>query len=488
MPSSARPSGDPGRPAPLRTPPPDYFSRRVRFKIFLLVCVFMLVVALMEKARDPKMYTWMGFDRAGKATRNPVIPDAPTDNRVPIQRDPSTNEIPGLVQGPRQPETPWQRPTERPMDRLGQAESLAWNHVWTSLQRADRDTLNRWLEHAQTGGTFNWNAGKTLISQLAEHWSSFLKQQRQLLTEQREQLEVDGHKEWTEILDQLRDLWSETYRPALDMAASDAPLATQQQQTLQNIQDRIAEFAITKVRDNTLHRGVEQEAWFHLLDILQRTPEPMLQERSTGNASYLQLFQQPGEYRAKLVTVRGSARMVSRFPAPRNQYGIDHYFRITLKPQGGPDNPILIYALELPTRFPVPQAPQMHVNVREEIACNGYFFKRLVFRSRDGLRTAPLILARLPRWYPAPVKQSASSPNPMWMSVGIAACLLIAISLTWLAHKRTQRVATSHQRTTSLPLSLSIADDDLGPTPIETLNQLAQSDSESRSIENPPRH
>jgi hypothetical protein len=460
----------------------------VRFKIFLLVCVFMLVIVMMEKARDPNMYTWMGFDQAGKATRNPAVPDALTDNRVPIKRDPSTNEIPGLVQGPRRPETPWQRPTERPLGRFRQAEALAWNHVWTALQRADRDTLNRWLEHAQRGGTFDRDAGKAVISQLAEHWSSFLKQQRQLLTEQREQLKDDGHKEWTGILDQLEGLWSETYRPALGMAASEARLTAQQQQTLQNVQDRIAEFAITKVRDNTLHRAVEQEAWFHLLDILQRTPEPLLQQRSTGNASYLQLFQQPGEYRAKLVTVRGSARMISRFPAPRNQYGIDHYFRITLKPQGGPDNPILIYALELPTRFPVPQEPQVHVNVREEIACAGYFFKRLVFRSRDGLRTAPLVLAKLPRWYPAPVKQSASRPNPIWMSVGIATCLVIAISLAWLAYKRTQRADASHQHTSSQPLSLSIADDDLVPAPMETLHQLAQSDSESRSIENPPRH
>ena len=58
----------------------------------------MLVIVMMEKARDPKMYTWMGFDRAGKATRNPVIPDAPTDNRVPIRGDRGEREpVPSLV-------------------------------------------------------------------------------------------------------------------------------------------------------------------------------------------------------------------------------------------------------------------------------------------------------------------------------------------------------------------------------------------------------
>ncbi|MEE3369940.1 MAG: hypothetical protein VX346_11405 [Planctomycetota bacterium] len=488
MPPSATQPGVPGRSGPRRAPPPDYFSRRVRFKIFLLVCVFMLVVVMMEKARDPSMYAWMGFDRADKAARNPAAPHLPTENRVPVQRESSSGEIPGLVQGPRRPETPWQRPAERPMDRLGQAESLAWNHVWTALRRGDRDTLNRWLERAQTGGPYDRAAGKPVISQLAEHWSGFLKQQRQLLIQQRGQLKDDGHAEWTSILDQLHVTWSETYKPALELAASDASLTTQQQQTLQNIQDRIGEFAITKVRDNTLHRAIEQEAWFHLLDILQRTPEPLLQERSTGNASYLQLFQQPGEYRAKLVTVRGSARMISRFPAPRNQFGIDHYYRITLKPQGGPDNPILIYALGLPAQFPVPQEPEMHANVREEIECAGYFFKRLVFRSRDGLRTAPLVLAKLPRWYPAAVKRTTSRPNPIWVSVGVVACLVTAISLAWLAYQRTQRVAASHQRTTRQTLSLSIADDELVAAPLETLHQLAQSDSDTRAIENPTRH
>ena len=488
MPSSVTPPGVPERPGPRRAPPPDYFSRRVQFKIFLLVCVFMLVVVMMEKARDPSMYAWMGFDRVGEATRTPDSTPSPSENRVPVQREPSTGEIPGLVQGPRRPETPWQRPAERPMDRLGQAETLAWNHVWTALRRADRDTLNRWLERAQTGGTLDRTSGKAMIAQLAKHWSSFLKQQGQLLTQQREQLNDEGHKEWTGILDQLQTLWSETYEPALELAASDVSLSPPQHQTLQNVQDRIAEFAITKIRDNTLHRAVEQEAWFHLLDILQRTPEPLLQERSTGNASYLQLFQQPGEYRAKLVTVRGSARMISRFPAPRNQYGIDHYYRITLKPMGGPDNPILIYALGLPGQFPVPREPEIHVNVREEIECAGYFFKRLVFRSRDGLRTAPLVLAKLPRWYPSPVTRSVSRPNPIWVSVGVVACLATAISLAWLAYKRTQRVASSHQRSANQTLSLSIADDDLVTAPLETLHELAQADRDTRSIENPPRH
>ena len=480
MPPSATPPDAPRRPETRRAPPPDYFSRRVRFKIFLLVCVFMLVVIMMEKARDPSMYAWMGFDRAGKATRNPVAPNPPTENRVPVEREPSSTEIPGLVQGPRQPETPWQRPAEQRLDRLGQAELLAWTHVLNALRRADRDALNHWLERAQTGSLLEPDTANTVVDQLAEHWSGFLKQQRQLLAQEREELDKSGHAEWTGILDQLQVTWSETYGPALELAASVDRLATQQQQTLQSIQDRIGEFAITKVRDNTLHRAAEQEAWFHLLDILQRTPEPLLLQRSTGNASYLQLFQQPGEYRAKLVTVRGSARMISRFPAPRNLYGIDHYFRITLKPQGGPDNPILIYALELPAQFPVPQEPQMHINVREEIACAGYFFKRLVFRSRDGLRTAPLVLARLPRWYPAPVERATSTPNPLWLSVGILACLLLAVTLAWLAYQRTQRVATSVLRDADQTLGLSIADDDLVPAPMETLRQLAQSDSDTR--------
>ena len=480
MPLTATPPGSKRQPGPRRAPPPDYFSRRVRFKIFLLVCVFMLVVIMMEKARDPSMYAWMGFDRAGQTTRSPSASGPPPNNRVPVEREPSIAEIPGLVQGARRSETPWQRPAERRLDRIGQTELLAWTHVCQALRRADRDSLNRWLKVAQTGGPLTPETPVTIVDDLDQHWSSFVKQQRQLLTQERAELDDAGRREWTDILDQLQAEWSEKYRPALQAASREVRLTPRQQQVLQEIQDRIKEFALAKVRDNTLHRGVEQEAWFHLLDILQRTPEPQLNQRSSGTASYLQLFQQPGEYRAKLVTVQGSARMISRFTAPRNIYGIEHYFRITMKPQGGPDNPILIYALELPARFPIPQKPQIHIQVREEIKCTGYFFKRLVFRSRDGLRTAPLVLAKLPRWYPAPVEPATTMPGPLWLAAGVLVCLLTAVAIAWIAYQRTQQIASNTTRHTNPTLGLSFDDDDLLPAPTETLRQLAQSDSDTR--------
>ena len=468
-------------------PPPDYFSRRVRFKLFLLVSVFMLVVVMMEKARDPRTYDWMGFDR-NEPLAHPQATAPPPDTRIPVERESRTADIPGMVAGAALPETPWHQPhDERPSNRLQQAEALAWTQLWPLLRRSDRDSLHRWLQIVLAGDAFprdtdaSLNAGvEQLVEQLDGLWSDYLEEQRALLVSDNAQLDDQRRRAWTDVLNQLANSWSQQYRASLQQILSGKSPSAQQQRALRKLQHRLGQFALTRVRDNTLHRGVEQEAWFHLFEILKQTPEPVLFQRSTGAASYLQLFQQPSEYRAKIVTLRGSARMISRFRAPRNIYGITHYFRIALRPQGGPDNPILIYSLEMPSRFPIPREPETHRDVREDIECVGYFFKRLVFRSSDGLRTAPLVLAKVPRWYPPPAGLSEAMPGPLWMSAGALICLLAAIAIAWIAYRQTQHAPTSASRVPGDGPQLSIADDDLLPTPEETLRRLAQSDAKPR--------
>ena len=441
----------------------------------------MLVVVMMNKARDPRMYDWMGFDRQGPPRSDQAATPRAPDTRIPVERESGRQEVPGTVSGATPREAPWhQSPGEPSVDRLEQAKSLAWSQLWPLLRRADRDALHQWLQGVQAGNLLSPDSRTrlaTVIEQLDRHWSKFLKDQRAQLVSDNAQLDEAQRHAWRTVLEQLESGWTQDSRLALQQIRQGQPPGVQQQRTLLEIQNRIGRFALTKVRDNTLHRGPEQEAWFHLFEILQQTPEPVLYQRSTGTTSYLQLFQQPSEYRARIVTLRGSARMISRFWAPRNIYGIEDYFRIVLKPQGGPDNPILIYALEMPADFPVPQKPQTHQKVREEIECAGYFFKRLVFRSGDGLRTAPLVLARLPRWHPAPTETSEAMPGLLWLSTGALVCLLTAIAIAWTAYRQTQYLPASETRPATSEPRLSIADEDLVPSPEETLRRLAQSDA-----------
>ena len=44
-------------------PPPNYGSRAVQTKLLMLVFTFGLVLVLMNKAKDPRMYAWMGFEQ-----------------------------------------------------------------------------------------------------------------------------------------------------------------------------------------------------------------------------------------------------------------------------------------------------------------------------------------------------------------------------------------------------------------------------------------
>ena len=56
------------------------------------------------------------------------------------------------------------------------------------------------------------------------------------------------------------------------------------------------------VRDDTVFRGSEHKAWFHLLDVLSRAEAQALRA-STGEVSFVQLHEQPAAYRGELVTV-----------------------------------------------------------------------------------------------------------------------------------------------------------------------------------------
>ena len=76
-----------------------------------------------------------------------------------------------------------------------------------------------------------------------------------------------------------------------------------------------------------------------------------------------------------------------------------------LRPQAGPDMPLVVYALDLPAGFP-PVKPKdergQGTSLNEEVEVTGYFFKRWAYAAQDDIRSVPLILAASPRWLDRP--------------------------------------------------------------------------------------
>jgi hypothetical protein len=173
---------------------------------------------------------------------------------------------------------------------------------------------------------------------------------------------------------------------------------------------------LATIRDDTVLRGTEHEALYSLLAILASADERALAAASRGPASYLQLFKQPDEYRGELVTLSGTVHKAVYREAAANQQGIKGFYKLALQPDDHPAGLIFVDCLELPEGSPTGE------RVRFEVELVGLSYKRWAYAAQDGIRTAPLLLAKTVTWTDAPAA-SAAPPTP-WP--GLAASVLIA--------------------------------------------------------------
>jgi hypothetical protein len=231
---------------------------------------------------------------------------------------------------------------------------------------------------------------------------------------------------------------------------------------------------LKSVRDDTFLRHSEQDAWFHLLEVLSKADGAAIERASTGRVSYVQLDDQPREYRGRLVTVRGSVKQVLPVTAPANSYGIGDYYMLTLQPERGPSEPLIVYCLNLPEGFPIAE-PKMAADVE----LTGFFYKRLAYQAQDRPRIAPLILARGLHWEKPVAKPAAAPPpDPAILARYLAPALILATLFCVALYSRSRR-RTAEQRARQTPnltpaTFQSLLNADLPPTTEEALKDLGR--------------
>ena len=161
------------------------------------------------------------------------------------------------------------------------------------------------------------------------------------------------------------------------------------------------------IEDNALFRRRERPAWFHLLQILRDHDREEIERASVGPVGFGQLWEQPQRYRGRVVTVAGQVRRTLFVRAPDNASGIHGYHQVVLRPAGGPDRPIVIYALDLPPGFPSGDA------LHEPVAVTGFFFKNCAFPTADDVHSYPTLLAKSLAWSgPSGTSAPAQSASP----------------------------------------------------------------------------
>lgn len=188
------------------------------------------------------------------------------------------------------------------------------------------------------------------------------------------------------------------------------------------------------VRDDSPFSNLEKDAWFNLLDVLNKTELESLKKASKGPVTFVQLYRQSDEYRGELITVRGTLRRVYPVAAPKNDRGIKSYYQAWLTPDDNPSSVEVVYCLRLPSKCPTGE------NLSETVELTGFYFKRWLYHAQDTLRTAPVILAPTVEWQKRPVLVRQSDQSPGMLLAIFAGTALCAVVLVGILHFRTRRV------------------------------------------------
>jgi hypothetical protein len=257
------------------------------------------------------------------------------------------------------------------------------------------------------------------------------------------------------------------------------PPSESEQQALAAFQQTLVELNRRRIQDDTVFRPAEREIWFYELGRVRDVPAEDLLKQSVGEVAYLQLFDQPEDYRGQIVTIEGTARLAYRVQAPSNYVGIEEYYIYWIHPAGGPSSPIVVYALGAPAGFPAIKdrdADRGTTKLHEEVRVTGVFFKRYAYLNKDGnaTYTTPLILANTPEWKPAVQLVTADRLPASLGTIGaivggtLALALIVGVLFYRVASARSRRAKAAARE--AEPASLG--DLQMGPSTEENLRAM----------------
>jgi hypothetical protein len=415
-----------------RRVPPDYTQQSVKFRLFIAVAAVILVLAIVERAFDPQARNW--FRALDQPNSNESL-----DNRVLNPGHRTALDPPGTIVATADSKSVAE--ATKPgvtIDPVQRAWQQGWKDVVSRFPAADQSLLFELLHrtlHLESLASAKTASAEALIGRINQLWADYQKTAFDSLAD----LKSDDQAQWIDVLRQVNDRFESEVRPALQSAAAGS-LAENQTAALLALQETLVALAQAQIEDDSVvFRPAEREIWFHELARVQDSEKQPSPKPPAPRVAYLQLHKQPANYRGRWVTIAGTARLAYRVPAPPNYLGIRDFVVYWLHPAGGPDSPILIYALAAPPNFPLALSGAEPKKIREDIQVTGVFFKRAAYAAQGGTYTAPLLIAHTPRWHPAPAAVTEPSiPFTAFQFAALAfAALLVAICITAVLWSRT---------------------------------------------------
>jgi hypothetical protein len=164
---------------------------------------------------------------------------------------------------------------------------------------------------------------------------------------------------------------------------------------------------LLSVTDGAAFRAGDEDAWYHLINVLRLNDQERFEKASLGHHSYRQLSGQSGYFRGRVVTAAGTVRRSERIPIGKNPYGFEGtLFRLWVFPDDT-TSPLVVYSLELPEGFPIGE------RIKEEVEATGFFFKRWAREAqKDDISLFPLVISKTIRWNESKVPRTRIHKPP----------------------------------------------------------------------------
>lgn len=464
----------------------------MQVRLFIIVAACMGVLYLITEAAKPSNWSW--FFGQPPAAQQPNSAEDEVDTRLSSLVGEDGPSEPGVVK--------ITDPLRSKLDEKVAAAGLdpverslidGWAGLFESTPLDDRRRVAQAFSVVGKKEVLPADAHepwKELLGRFDAFWQDYADDARKSLKAadngdefgEEKPLTAEEREAWEKVLQQVVERWQAERSSLMKLAgASFDDLEQEDLQRIEGVQRRWERLALAAVRDDTVHRPAEADAWFRLLDVLQSTPAKELERQPAEEVSYIQLFRQPNEYRGKLVRFKGRIMQVKSLPVAPNVYGIKQQYQLTLRPEDGPDEPVIVYSLELPEGFPLPDDPQ--TRIREDAEVTGYFFKRWAYLAQDGIHTAPLVLAKSPTWNPGPDMSSRVETLPSaWVLLAMTGgALVVAIGVAVIANWLSKSGRSLHEVLESSPeaqevLHRSLENPAAGPSVLESLKMLEDRD------------
>lgn len=384
----------------LHQPPANFTSRGAKMKLLVLVSALMFVLVMMNEARKPKNWQWMGFDNQGKQTQKNdqkkiVYEEAqyepreqrksgsvtePTKKKEKIE-SPLDTEV-----KPSDPDLSSSAPTQEE-DLLSIVEPEFWKLLFRQLELSDQRTLFSMMRELRERSFPNELEGDR--RGLAERMDKGVKVQLTELLNELSLIDKDDPKRAR--LDRRIRLMQEQWEQNLFPVFLGEPVAnSSQRRTIQAFQAVLDEAAYGAVNDQSAPVwATDDPAWL-------RTWERVAISKNweVVEVQPIQLKSDPDFYRGKPVSMKGQLRGIEVLPARNSPLGVQCFYSLWIRPTESAIHPYNVYVTELPEGIEL-SGNRFTPFEETDISFVGTFFKVRTYSDAGGsVSETPLLIAQ----------------------------------------------------------------------------------------------